>query len=298
MSSVDSGATLGFIGLGVMGRSMASHLLAAGYKVQVHTRTREKANALIERGAVWCEVASDVARGAAAVISMVGYPSDVESLYLGTEGLIHRAEKGTVLIDMTTSCPSLAERIALEGEARGIDVLDAPVSGGDLGAREARLVIMVGGKLDAFDRARPLFDRMGRSIERLGGPGSGQRCKMANQVAVAIGMVAWIESLVLGEAGGLDPQKVQALLAGGAAGSWAFSHLAPRALASDLSPGFFVKHLVKDIGIALRFANERGVCMPGLETAAQLYRMLDEAGFGEKGTQALYAFCRARAGLA
>ncbi|MEY5014486.1 MAG: hypothetical protein RIS92_844 [Verrucomicrobiota bacterium] len=297
MSGFLSGCSVGFVGTGVMGRSMAGHLIDAGYRVRFHTRTREKGRVLEERGAVWCEDLAEVASGVSAVISMVGYPSDVEATYLGAGGLISHAAEGTVLVDMTTSCPSLAERIAEVGMRRGIRVLDAPVSGGDLGAREARLVIMAGGDCSGFEEVLPLFQRMGKTIEHLGGPGAGQRCKMANQVAVAVGMVAWVEALVLAEVGGLDPAKVQGLLSGGAAGSWAFSQLAPRALSGDFAPGFFVKHLVKDIGIALEFAAARRVQMPGLETAGRLYQALEGGGFGECGTQALYRFLREKAGL-
>lgn len=297
MSGILPDGWVGFVGTGVMGRSMAGHLLEAGYRVRMHTRSREKARMLEERGAVWCEDLAEVAAGASAVISMVGYPADVEATYLGDGGLVRHAAEGSVLVDMTTSCPSLAERIAEAGMRRGIRVLDAPVSGGDLGAREARLVIMAGGDAMGFAEVLPLFERMGKTIEHLGGPGSGQRCKMANQVAVAVGMVAWVEALVLAEVGGLEPAKVQGLLAGGAAGSWALSHLAPRALAGDFAPGFFVKHLVKDIGIALGYAAERGLEMPGLETAGRLYRALEGGGFGDCGTQALYRFCRDQAGL-
>ncbi len=297
MSSILPGCSVGFVRIGVMGRSMAGHLMDAGYRVRIHTRTREKARMLEERGAVWCGDLAEVSAGASAVITMVGYPSDVESTYLGEGGLVQHAAEGTVLVDMTTSCPSLAERVAEAGSRRGIRVLDAPVSGGDLGAREARLVIMAGGDVSGFGAALPLFQRMGRTIEHLGGPGSGQRCKMANQVAVAVGMVAWVEALVLAEVGGLEPAKVQGLLAGGAAGSWAFSQLAPRALSGDFAPGFFVKHLVKDIGIALEYAAGRGLQMAGLETAGRLYRALEGGGFAECGTQALYRFCRERAGL-
>jgi 3-hydroxyisobutyrate dehydrogenase len=297
VSGILAGSWVGFVGTGVMGRSMAGHLMDAGYRVRIHTRTREKARMLEERGAVWCSDLVEVVTGASVVISMVGYPADVEATYLGDAGLVERAAEGTVLADMTTSSPSLAEEIAAAGMRRGIRVLDAPVSGGDLGAREARLVIMVGGDVSGHEVVLPLFQRMGKTVEHLGGPGSGQRCKMANQVAVAVGMVAWVEALVLAEIGGLEPAKVQGLLAGGAAGSWAFSQLAPRALSGDFAPGFFVKHLVKDIGIALGYAAERGLELPGLETAGRLYRALEGGGYGDDGTQALYRFCRARAGL-
>lgn len=290
-----------------MGRSMAGHLLAAGLPLHVHNRSRSKAEELLAAGAIWQDSPNGIARAASPaagagdgasgiVITMLGLPEDVEQVYLGPEGLIAMAAPGTILIDMTTSSPGLAERIAREGRRKDIACLDCPVSGGDVGARNAALVIMAGcgggddapgGDRRTFERVEPILRLMGRSITLLGPAGSGQRCKLANQVAVAVGMVAWCEALAHARAGGLDPAVVQGVIAGGAAGSWALSHLAPRALAGDMAPGFLVRHLVKDIRIALETARETGLHLPGLETAARLYEALEQAGHGLDGTQSL-----------
>lgn len=290
---------IGFIGTGIMGASMAGHLLAAGCTLTVHNRSRAKAADLLGRGATWRDTPEEVAAASDVVITMLGYPADVEQVYLGAggepavgagprrAGLVATARPGTLLIDMTTSSPTLAARIAAACAARGLAALDAPVSGGDIGARNATLVIMAGGDEEAFVRALPLFDRLGRSATRLGGAGAGQRCKLANQVAVAVGMVAWCEALAHAAAGGLDPAAVQRVIAGGAAGSWSLSNLAPRALAGDFAPGFLVRHLVKDIGIALDTARETGVELSGLATAARLYDAVVAHGWQDEGTQAL-----------
>jgi 3-hydroxyisobutyrate dehydrogenase len=293
---------VGFIGTGIMGASMAGHLLAAGCTLHVHNRTRAKAEPLVARGATWHDTPESVAAACPIVITMLGYPADVEATYLGGgtaylgggtaylgggAGLVATARPGAMLIDMTTSSPTLAARIAAAAAARGISALDAPVSGGDVGARNATLVIMCGGDEAAFTRATPLLERLGRSVTRLGPPGAGQRCKLANQVAVAVGMVAWCEALAHAEAGGLDPAAVQQVIAGGAAGSWSLTNLAPRALSGDFAPGFLVKHLVKDIGIALEAARESGIELPGLETAARLYDAVVARGWEDAGTQVL-----------
>ena len=287
--------TIGFVGTGIMGASMAGHLLAAGYPLHVFNRTRSKAEPLLTAGAVWCDSAEEVAASAEIVITIVGMPADVEEVYFGRDGqggVIAAARPGTLLIDMTTSSPGLAERIATAAAERGLLAVDAPVSGGDVGARNATLVIMAGGEEAAFKRALPLFELMGKSITRLGPAGAGQRCKLANQVAVAVGMVAWCEALAHAEAGGLDPSLVQQVIAGGAAGSWAMTNLAPRALAGDFGPGFLVRHLVKDIRIAREAADETGTELPGLTVAEQLYGMLAESGGGELGTQGLLQLYR------
>ena len=218
---------IGFIGTGVMGRSMAGHLLTAGHTVHVFNRTRAKAEPLVEQGALWHDTPGDVAAAADGGITVGGRP-----------GIVGRARPGAVLIDMTTSSPMLAERIAAAAAARGLTALDAPVTGGDVGARNATLVIMVGGDAEAFGRVEPTLALMGKSATLLGPAGAGQRCKLANQVAVAIGMVAWCEALAHAQAGGLDPALVQQVIAGGAAGSWGLTNLAPRALAGDFAPGF------------------------------------------------------------
>jgi 3-hydroxyisobutyrate dehydrogenase len=281
---------VGFVGTGIMGASMAGHLIAAGCTLHVHNRTRPKAEPLLARGATWHDTPEGVAAESDVVVTMLGYPADVEQVYLGgggRDGLVVVARPGALLIDMTTSSPALAARIAAAASARGLGALDAPVSGGDVGARNATLVIMCGGDEAAFARALPLLSRLGRSVTRLGAAGAGQRCKLANQVAVAVGMVAWCEALAHARAGGLDPALVQQVIAGGAAGSWALTNLAPRALAGDFAPGFLVRHLVKDIGIALEAARETGIDLPGLATAARLYDTVVARGWQDEGTQAL-----------
>lgn len=279
---------IAFIGTGVMGRSMAGHLLQAGHPLHVHNRTRAKAQALLDAGALWHDTAGAAAAQAEVVITMLGFPQDVEQIWLGPGGVVERARPGALLIDMTTSSPQLAERIAAAAAARGLAALDAPVSGGDVGAREARLVIMVGGDEAAFARARPLFEVMGRNIARHGGPGAGQYCKLANQIAIAAGMLAWCESLVFARKAGLDPAKVIESIGGGAAGSWALNNYGPRALRGDFNPGFYVKHYLKDLRLALDCAAAMKLELPGLALAKQLYDRVAARGWAELGTQALY----------
>lgn len=280
--------SLGFIGTGVMGRSMASHLMRAGHVLHVYNRTAQKAQALLDAGARWHDSAGELAANVDVVITMLGFPEDVEATYLGADGIVTRARPGTLLLDMTTSSPHLAQRIAEAAAQRGLAALDAPVSGGDIGAREARLVIMVGGERSAFERAQPILSLMGQSIALLGGPGAGQHCKMANQIAVAVGMVAWCEALAYAQKAGLDPVQVQASISGGAAGSWALTTLAPRALSGDFAPGFYIKHILKDMRIALESAAELKLDLPGLAIAQKLYEQVAAGGWAEDGTQALY----------
>jgi 3-hydroxyisobutyrate dehydrogenase len=279
---------IAFIGTGVMGRSMAGHLLAAGHPVHVHNRTPEKARPLLDAGARWHDSAGSAAAAAEVVITMLGFPLDVEQSYLGAGGIVERARPAALLIDMTTSSPLLARRISAAAAARGLEALDAPVSGGDVGAREARLVIMVGGEVAAYDRARPILALLGKNLALHGPAGSGQHCKMANQIACAVGMVAWCEALAYARQAGLDPARVHASISGGAAGSWALTNLAPRALGGDFAPGFYVKHIRKDIGIAVASADEMGLDLPGLACARRLYDRVAERGWEEFGTQVLY----------
>jgi len=289
MSPVSSAVT--FIGTGIMGSRMAEHLIANGHSLHVHNRTRKKADPLLKKGAVWHDTPESAAAASDTVITMLGLPSDVEQVYFGqagAEGVLAASKPGSLLIDMTTSSPRLAERISHAAEERGIATLDAPVSGGDVGAREASLVIMVGGRQEAFDRAVPLFEQLGKSITLLGPAGNGQRCKLVNQIAVAVGMVAWCEALAVAKAARLDPSVAQGVTSGGAAGSWGLSNLAPRALNEDFKPGFLVRHLVKDILLAREEADRYGVCLPGLEVAWKLYGSLEKTGFGEEGTQVLF----------
>ena len=281
---------IAFIGTGIMGGSMAGHLLAAGHPLHVHSRTRAKAEPLLARGAIWHETPESAAAAGQVIFTMLGLPSDVEQVYFGADGspgIIAAASPGSLLIDMTTSSPALAERIATAAVVRGLAAVDAPVSGGDVGARNAALVIMVGGDESACDRVRPLLELLGKSVTRLGAAGSGQRCKLANQVALAVGMVAWCEALVIARAGGLDATTVQQVISGGAAGSWGLTNLAPRALAGDFAPGFLVRHLVKDIRLAREEAVATGLELPGLAVAERLYEALQATGDGDEGTQVL-----------
>ena len=271
-----------------MGRSMAGHLQKAGHPLHVYNRTPEKARSLIEAGAFWHESAGSAAAAADVVITMLGFPVDVETTYLGAGGIVECARPGSLLIDMTTSSPTLAAAIAAAALKRGVASLDAPVSGGDVGAREARLVIMVGGDPAAFERAKGVFSLMGKNIALLGPAGSGQHCKMANQISVAVGMVAWCEALAYASKAGLDPTKVHESISGGAAGSWALTNLAPRAIAGNFAPGFYVKHILKDMRIAIETAESLKLDLPGLACAKALYDRVAQRGWSELGTQALY----------
>ncbi len=280
--------SIGFIGTGVMGRSMAGHLMTAGHAVHIYNRTKEKAQPLLDRGARWHDTPASVAAQTDMVITMLGFPRDVEEIYLGERGLIAAARPGALLIDMTTSSPALAQRLAAEAARKSVSMLDAPVSGGDLGAREARLVIMVGGDEPSFDRALPLFQAMGKNIRRHGGPGAGQHCKLANQIAVAAGMVAWVEALAYARKSGLDPAQVLESISGGAAGSWSMSNLAPRALTGNFAPGFYVKHFQKDIRLALESAAQLQLELPGLRCVQTLYDEVARHGWEDSGTQVLF----------
>jgi 3-hydroxyisobutyrate dehydrogenase len=267
---------------------MAGHLLAAGHGLHVFNRTHEKARPLVEMGAVWHSSAGRAAAAAEVVITMLGFPKDVEETYLGPGGILECARRGSLLMDMTTSSPVLARRIAEAAAARGLGALDAPVSGGDIGARNATLVIMAGGREADFERARPILSLLGKNVALLGPAGSGQYCKMANQIAGAVGIVAVFEALAYAKRAGLDPMRVHASISGGAAGSWALTNLGPRALAGDFAPGFYVKHLRKDIAIAVASAQEMGLDLPGLDCARRLYDRVSEAGWDDLGTQVLY----------
>ena len=281
-------AVIGFVGIGVMGRSMAGHLLAAGHDVHVFNRTKEKAQALIEEGATWHDSAGDVAANADVTITIVGFPQDVEAVYLGAGAILDRARTGSTVIDMTTSSPDLAVRIYEAAKAKGIAAIDAPVSGGDIGAREARLSIMVGGDSEAFDRVKPIFEIIGKNIVLQGGAGAGQHTKMCNQVAIASGMMAICEAMAYAKKSGLDPETVLKSIESGAAGSWSLTNLAPRILKNDFAPGFFVKHFLKDMRIALESAERMNLELPGLTLAKQLYDKLSAEGGDDDGTQALF----------
>ena len=279
---------IGFIGLGVMGRSMARHLRNAGHDMFVFNRTRARADEILGLGAQWCDTPADVAASADVVITMVGYPRDVEEIYFGNDGIIARARADALLIDMTTSTPSLAKRIAEAASAEGLHTLDAPVSGGDIGAREARLTIMVGGERAAFERALPVLQVMGKTINLMGPAGAGQHTKMCNQIAIAAGMLGVCEALAYAKGAGIDQTDMINTISTGAAASWSLSNYGPRIINGDFAPGFYVKHFIKDMEIALQSAQEMGLSTPGLELALTRYRELAAKGGEELGTQALY----------
>ena len=278
---------IAFVGTGVMGQGMVANLLKAGHEVTVYTRTKAKADGLLVLGAKWASSPAESARGTDIAISMVGYPNDVEEVWRGPQGFMSSARPGCVLIDMTTSSPALARSLAAEAAAKGFGPLDAPVSGGDRGAREGTLTIMAGGAQKDFDFAQPVFAAMGKTIVLQGGPGTGQLCKLANQIGIASGMIAMAEALAFARATGLNLETTLRSISGGGASSWALLNLAPRVLKGDFAPGFYVKHFVKDIGLALDVCREQKVSLPGLELAAKLYAEVVAAGEGDAGTQAL-----------
>lgn len=284
---IGKNTTIGFVGTGVMGKSMALNLMKAGYSMMVYTRTKSKAGEIIGQGAQWKETAFQLAREADVVITMVGYPKDVEELYLGEEGIINSGKEGTYLIDMTTSSPNLAKRIYREAAKKGMKSLDAPVSGGDIGAREGRLSIMVGGDAEDFQSVKPLFQAMGSNILLQGGPGSGQYTKMCNQITIACNMIGICEALAYGTKAGLDPRQMLKSIETGAAASWGLSNLVPRILDGNFAPGFYVKHFIKDMNIALESSKEMGLMTPGLDLAKSLYDQLARMGEEDSGTQAL-----------
>jgi 3-hydroxyisobutyrate dehydrogenase len=287
MDVAPAGVQLAWIGTGVMGAAMCGHLLDAGYSVTVHTRTRARAEPLLARGARWADTPREAAAAADVVFSIVGYPEEVRSVILGPDGVLAGARPGTTIVEMTTSEPSLAVEIYERAKERGVDAIDAPVSGGDVGARNATLSIMVGGDEEAVDRVRPLLQLLGATIVRQGGPGAGQHAKMVNQILIASGMIGVCEALLYGYRAGLDLERVLESVASGAAGSWSLSNYGPRMLAGDFEPGFVVEHFIKDMGIALAEARRMRLALPGLALAQQLYIALEAQGAGRKGTHSL-----------
>ena len=278
---------IGWVGTGVMGVSMCGHVLDAGYPVTVTTRTRSRAEALIARGATWADTPAEVAAASDRSFAIVGFPEDVRQVFLGSDGLLEGASAGDVLVDMTTSEPALAIEIAGTCAERGVAAIDAPVSGGDIGARNGTLSIMIGGDPDHVEQVRPVFETMGKTIVRQGGPGAGQHTKAVNQILIATGMIGLSEALLYGQQAGLDLDTVMGSVSGGAAGSWSLSNYGPRMLGGDFEPGFFVDHFVKDMGIALREAAAMKLPAPGLAMAHELYVSLQAQGLGRKGTQSL-----------
>ena len=287
MSANPENTRVGWIGTGVMGLSMCGHVIDAGYRVTVHNRTPGRAEPLLARGAAWADTPAEVAAASDVVFGIVGYPVDVRSVYLGEHGVLAGAGAGGILVDMTTSEPSLAVEIYQAARAKGVAAVDAPVSGGDVGARNATLSIMVGGDEDVVERVRPLFEVMGKTVVLQGGPGAGQHTKALNQILVASGMIAISEALLYGFRAGLDLRTVLDSVAPGAAGSWALSNYGPRMLDGNFEPGFLVEHFVKDMGIALEEAKRMNLSLPGLALAQQLYVALKAQGYGRKGTQSL-----------
>jgi len=283
-----SALVVGFIGTGVMGTSMARHLLAKGHPLFVYNRTRARAQPVVDAGGRWCETPAEVARQSQVVVSMVGTPADVEGIYRGPGGVLAQLPGGSLAIDMTTSDPRLAIALAELGAARDVGVLDAPVSGGDIGARNATLSIMVGGEASAFERARPILEVMGKTIVHQGPAGAGQYTKLCNQIAIASTMLSVCESMAFAKAAGLDPTRVLESITTGAANSWSLANLMPRALRGDYEPGFAVAHFTKDLAIALDCAERLGLSLPGMSLAKRLYDELAAGGDAAKGTQVLF----------
>ncbi|MGY0693646.1 NAD(P)-dependent oxidoreductase [Virgibacillus sp. FSP13] len=279
--------TIGFIGTGVMGKSMAENLMKAGYPLVIHTRTKEKAQHLLDNGALWKNTIIELAQEADVIITMVGYPQDVEEIYFGETGILNNAKAGTYVIDMTTSKPALAKEIAGIASEKNIYTLDAPVSGGDVGAKNGTLAIMAGGDQAVFDKLLPIFNVIGGQIILQGKAGAGQHTKLCNQITIASNMIGVCEAVVYAKKAGLDPVRVLDSITTGAAGSWSLSNLAPRMIEGDYSPGFFVKHFIKDMTIALESAQEMGMATPGLSLSLRLYKELAASGESDSGTQAL-----------
>jgi 3-hydroxyisobutyrate dehydrogenase len=288
MSSYEPGSTrIGWIGTGVMGTSMCGHVLAAGYPVTVYSRTKDRTEPLLERGATWADTPAAVAAESDVVFSMVGHPSDVREVVLGADGVLSEARSGCVIVDVTTSEPSLAREIYEAAQAQDVDSVDAPVSGGDIGARNAALSIMVGGDEAVIERLRPLFELMGKTIVHQGPAGAGQHTKMVNQTLIATGMIGVCEALLYAYKAGLDPETVLQSVSGGAAGSWSLTNYAPRMLNGDFAPGFMVEHFLKDMEITLAEARQMELALPGLALAHELYLALRAQGGGRDGIQGL-----------
>jgi len=296
-SIVPGDTRIGWIGTGVMGSSMCGHLMTAGFSATVYNRSRAKAQGLVDRGARWANTPKAVAEASDVVFSIVGFPADVRSVILGPDGVLVGSRGGTILVDMTTSEPSLAVEIAQRAKAAGLHSVDAPVSGGDVGAREARLSIMIGGEKEVVDALAPCWQAMGKTIVYQGGPGAGQHTKMVNQILIATNMVGVCEALLYGYRAGLDLNVVMQSVASGAAGSWSLSNLGPRIIGGNFAPGFMVEHFVKDMGIALAESKRLGLSMPGLALAHQLYLSLCAQGHGRDGTHALELALASMAGI-
>ena len=281
---------IGFIGIGIMGQSMVRNLMKAGYEVAVYNRTKSKADAVVAEGALWCDSAAQCAAGRDAVITIVGYPKDVEEVYFGEGGVIAHADPGTCLIDMTTTSPKLAVRIYENGKKKGLPVLDAPVTGGDAGAKAGTLTSLVGGDQETFEKCRPLFEAMGKNIYYEGKAGNGQHTKMCNQIAIAGALSGACEALAYAKAVGMDPAHMLESISTGAAGSAQLSNVASRILKDDYAPGFFIKHFIKDMKLADEEAVNAGAHLGVLEYVLNMYQELEAEGCGDLGTQALIKY--------
>ncbi|WP_342472958.1 NAD(P)-dependent oxidoreductase [Metasolibacillus sp. FSL H7-0170] len=283
-------ATIGFIGTGVMGASIVKHLLNVGHEVTVYSRTKAKTLPLIELGAEWADSPAQAAVNKEVIFTMVGYPQDVEEVYCGANGILSTAKKGAIIVDMTTSEPTLAKKLYTLALEKGIHSIDAPVSGGDIGAQNGTLSIMVGGNQNIVESIRPILEAFGGNIVYQGQAGAGQHTKMCNQIAIAGGMLGTCEAIIYGLQAGLTMEEVLKSISSGAAGSWSLSNLAPRILKEDLEPGFYIKHFIKDMKIALDEAEKMNLQLPGLHLAKKMYDVLLTEGYGDKGTQALIKY--------
>ena len=280
--------TIGFVGTGVMGKSIVKHLLAAEHEVYIYTRTKEKASELMDLGAKWSQTPGEVASLSDVVFTMVGYPSDVKEIYYGDQGIFQKGKAGLTVIDLTTSTPTLAIELFNKAKEIGMESLDAPVSGGDIGAKTGKLSVMVGGEKEVFEKVLSLFDLFGEHVIYQGKAGAGQHTKMCNQIAIASTMIAACEALAYAIEAKLDPETVLKSITTGAAGSWSLTNLAPRMLNGDFAPGFYMKHFIKDMGIALDEAKRMNLHLPGLELAYSMYSDLADKGLENEGTQALH----------
>ncbi|HYV38526.1 MAG TPA: NAD(P)-dependent oxidoreductase [Gemmataceae bacterium] len=278
---------IGWIGTGVMGRWMCQHLMTKGYKATVYNRTKAKAQPLIEAGAAWADTPKQLAEKSDIVFAIVGFPKDVREVFLGADGALAGAKAGTIFVDMTTSEPSLAREIHAAAKAKGVYSVDAPVSGGDVGAKNAALSVMVGGDAEVIEAVKPCFECMGKTIIHQGGPGAGQHTKMVNQILISTCLVGVCEALLYAHKSGLDAKTVLQSVGVGAAGSWQLNTLGPRIIDRNFEPGFFVEHFIKDLGIALDEAKKMGIVVPGLALANQLFLAVQAQGYGRKGTHAL-----------
>ena len=298
LSLAEAGKTrIGWIGTGVMGRWMCEHAIQKGFAATVYTRSPEKAQPLVELGAKLAQSPREVAEASDVVFAIVGFPKDVREVFLGPKGALHGSKPGTILVDMTTSEPSLAVEIAEAAKAKGVYALDAPVSGGDVGAKNAALSIMIGGNREVVEAVTPIFRTMGKTIVHQGGAGAGQHTKMVNQILISSNLVALCEALLYGFKAGLNLETVFQSVSVGAAGSKALEVLGPRILARNFEPGFYVEHFIKDMGIALAEAERMNLCLPGLGLAKQLYESVRAQGYGRKGTQALMLALEAMSGV-